>query len=376
MTEIQLPQRYRVVEYDNQEIVVSKYPFIHEECGRPELATMREKYELDKVVASAKTEFERQAALRCWVRKQFPHGKKPARERVPNIRSNCLRILEYAEKGGSFICPIFATLYIEVCLAMGYPARFLEISKPECEIIAPDVGNVGHCVAEVWSNQYGKWILMDPDSNWHYELEGVPLSALEVHDAWLNGREKDTVPVQGDPPFYTDDEWEKEYPGIMEPYFAHQMMDYYHYVRVTLRNDYLSNPLPYGFPSRSEFNPQLHWTDSQTPPMYVYASHPMTGSHYTNLRHDFEWTLNQTHIELEAQGEKDAQVSSLVKVMLETATPWFSHFEASIDDGEWQRSPSRFEWRLHPGINRICARSVNLYGIVGRESKIAIDYQP
>ena len=32
------PKVIRVLEYDNQDIVVGKYPFIHEDMDRPELA--------------------------------------------------------------------------------------------------------------------------------------------------------------------------------------------------------------------------------------------------------------------------------------------------------------------------------------------------
>ena len=49
-----------------------------------------------------------------------------------------------------------------------------------------------HCLAEVWSEQLQKWILEDAgpcrEYDATYEIDGVPINALELHDALLAGQ--------------------------------------------------------------------------------------------------------------------------------------------------------------------------------------------
>jgi hypothetical protein len=47
-----------------------------------------------------------------------------------------------------------------------------------------DDRDFGHYATEVWSDDYQKWVFMDPLYNWHFTLEGLPLSAVELHDLW------------------------------------------------------------------------------------------------------------------------------------------------------------------------------------------------
>ena len=62
-------------------------------------------------------------------------------------------------------------------------------------------GNIGHSVVEVWSHQFHKWVLLDPDLNVHYQRGGVPLSALEIHRAWVTRRWDEVRLEQGPTPF-------------------------------------------------------------------------------------------------------------------------------------------------------------------------------
>ena len=49
-----------------------------------------------------------------------------------------------------------------------------------------------HCLAEVWSEQLQKWIPEDAgpcrEYDATYEIDGVPINALELHDALLAGQ--------------------------------------------------------------------------------------------------------------------------------------------------------------------------------------------
>jgi hypothetical protein len=46
-------------------------------------------------------------------------------------------------------------------------------------------------------------------------------------------------------------------------------------------------------------------------------------------------------------------------------TPNFKRFEVQIDGREWKESEPGLEWTLHPGGNRLAARTVNQFGVSG-----------
>ena len=91
------------------------------------------------------------------------------------------------------MCTHYASVFTQCCAALGFTAR-TQIMR-------------SHCITEVWSNDYGKWVTMDPggDSNdatkftYHFERHGVPLSALEAHTAWVND-DLDDIRVSPPPP--------------------------------------------------------------------------------------------------------------------------------------------------------------------------------
>jgi hypothetical protein len=60
---------------------------------------------------------------------------------------------------------------------MGWTARYILLSRPNGR---------QHASVDIWSNQYQKWIYMDPTWNVHVKENGVPLSILEIRQHWLN----------------------------------------------------------------------------------------------------------------------------------------------------------------------------------------------
>ena len=54
-----------------------------------------------------------------------------------------------------------------------------------------------------------------------------------------------------------------------------------------------------------------------------------------------------------------------MKVTLKTLTPNFKQYEVQIDGGGWKSSGESFPWKVHPGSNRLEARTVNQFGVPG-----------
>ena len=62
---------------------------------------------------------------------------------------------------------------IAACLAMGYPARWVNVSTKH---------TYGHEVTEVWSNEFDKWVFLDATLDYYiYDPDsGIPLNLVEI----------------------------------------------------------------------------------------------------------------------------------------------------------------------------------------------------
>ena len=204
-----IPPELRIVEWQNEWIVRSAYEYDYQ-AKDDMLEELREKYELDAVVAGGRTEFEQMLLLKEWVRNRWDHGWS----REPEAR-NALEILEAAELGSDFNCGYYSVTMMQSLLALGFVARRAGIAKAQSEWMALDEGNIGHSVPEVYSHDFHKWILLDADMNVHYELDGVPLSVLEIHRAWVDRRWNEVKMVTGAKPFKRT---EKTSSGLLSVY--------------------------------------------------------------------------------------------------------------------------------------------------------------
>ena len=71
------------------------------------------------------------------------------------------------------MCGTAAQLLIQAIQATGGFARRVELRFTPKD---------AHAVVEVWSEAYQKWVVLDPDYDLYYTVDGVPQNALELHD--------------------------------------------------------------------------------------------------------------------------------------------------------------------------------------------------
>lgn len=147
------------------------YFFTHESAGHPELMRLRERLDLDEKL-DGRDEFRRMEQLRHLV---FSTLKYDFRTKYPQLR-NSHRILDLSAEGAPFICSSYAALYMQAALSFGWHARYWFLRRPTGE---------QHAAVDIWSNQYEKWIFMDPTWNIHFEKDGVPLSLVELRRLWI-----------------------------------------------------------------------------------------------------------------------------------------------------------------------------------------------
>ena len=365
-----IPPELRIVEWQNEWIVRSAYEYDYQ-AKDDMLVELREKYELDAVVAGGRTEFEQMLLLKEWVRNRWDHGWS----REPEAR-NALEILEAAELGSDFNCGYYSVTMMQSLLALGFVARRAGIAKAQTDWMALDEGNIGHSVPEVYSHDFHKWILLDADMNVHYELDGVPLSVLEIHRAWVDRRWNEVKMVTGAKPFKRT---EKTSSGLLSVYDTLDEHDASGWVfRSNNVGDYYANASVYlgnTHHSRGGPMPMLHWTDERTPPRLISANNP-NKEDWTGNEHDMYPTIDQAQINLRADPEAWERREAVLTVNLEDSMPNLDKLLVRIDHEPWTERGRDFTWKLKPGKNEIMAKGVNTFGRDGHISRILLRFHP
>lgn len=370
-----LPQELRIVKYRNAEVIKSRHPFRYESFATPELSKLRKKYRLEKVITGKKTEFDKILALRNWVHSQWDHGWSFKEQKPVLPLCSTLRILEEAQKGIEFHCAYYSTVFIQCALSLGFQARRLSIYKDISHIPIAELHrqtNIGHYLAEIWSNDFQKWILIDTDMNAHYEEKNIPLNAWEVREAWVTGRWKEVRLIQGKPPpaYVTKPaKYTPEQHKLFKVFTKYKAMDYYYHLGIEMRNDWFSS---------DEESLRLIWADPHSPPVLIeHPDHPNTAVHdviWTQNINNLYWTLNQVHIHLSCAGKDKSKSSPTLEVKLETVTPNFDKYLVKIDGSAWRKRPGDLKWKLKEGRNTIYAKSVNKFRIEGPSNSITISF--
>jgi hypothetical protein len=363
---------------------ITSVPFVYEEPS-PRLKLLRERYQLDKVIAPGQTEKEQLMLLRHWVRNQWhtAWGGDAAGWMPP---WDALVILESKDHPDCLtMCTHYAAVFTQCCLALGWDARHCILDH--------------HCVSEVYVNQHKKWVMMDAgnsaeraDVTLHFERQGVPLGALELHLAQRSGKTEGIevhftpaklaaqiaarcrpapapkAPLPARPDVISLADMAKFHAGGLESYrrFA-----------FPARNNYLTTLFPgelYQGWSNYYYDGYCWVGDSPDEPgispEYTYHLSPTRPQ-------DIDWHLNWTRIHL-ARTSKSVGL----QVDLETLTPNLARLEMTTEDARsgradsWKPTPAAFVWKLKPGKNTLRVRSMNHWERAGVEARVQVQAEP
>jgi hypothetical protein len=160
------------LEWDRREPVPG-FAVSYDAAETPELRGMRREFEIDAVVAGATDDYERLRRLTRWVSARWEHSPNQMAS-----KGDPVTILREARAGGRFICRDYAIVLAGVARAYGMPARLINLLPRDVE-----TRSEAHSVAEVWLDQFHKWVLADGQFGAIGELDGVPLSAVELQAA-------------------------------------------------------------------------------------------------------------------------------------------------------------------------------------------------
>jgi hypothetical protein len=298
-------------------------PFIFEDPDAPFLQDLRTTYALEELISQSTSEYDAILRLGGWVGSQFDHGTDP----VAGGDKACdpVALVEAGREGSKYWCEIAARLMVHAAASVGLPARIITAST--------DGYTWEHAVAEIWSNEFSKWFVVDPDFNQVYELEGVPLSAIEIllrGEEWeQQGRlhRRQIAPPKASIP-----------PG--DP------LGLYQYVHVDMRTDWCSRSLRRGSPAGGDLS--TWWYARKD-----LRDHILTSSQFQPDPGSFDWKLNLvTAVPTGTQGQGGAQYAMV------SYSPYFESFEVDYGNG-WENAGARLS--LDPG-QQARVRVVTRYG--------------
>jgi len=300
--------------------------FQFDRFDNPKLWELRETYQLDEVVAPGKTEFEKQVLLMHWVNRQWMHDD-PGPDDMQRLR-DANQILKLAREEHPFNCVQYGATLAETANSLGWVARVL--------------GNSGHTWTEVWSNQYGKWVMLEPTSREigrakYIARDGIPLNTYEIVQCQMSAEGMKGVES------VTGPQAEKAAMAFREGKVMYPVFSY-------IPNTNLMDSAPdYG-------NRIVTTVKEGVEKSGLRTKCPATDPYFP---------VNQAALEL-------VPSSQGLNVKIRTLTPNFATFRVRLDGAMWADRAAEFKWSLHPGENTLEAKSVNQFGVEGPVSTVTL----
>jgi hypothetical protein len=360
---MEIPANWAITAYNNPVIRYSSTGFIYQSADEPMNKAAIDLDDLDKLAAGAGSEFDIFVRFLDYSSRRWVYGSPL----IEYPKWNTIDTAERAQSlGNGGMCIQFAAYLAHMLTVMGFHARHVNIQY--------------HEVTEVWSDDFQKWIYLDPtqgvDMYLYDKQTKIPLSLYDIHRQyyelyniktpidWManpDSRRKPVMPVKDFPA-----SWSTTDPRVE---LSHVDFGGYwtllEFLRMMPRNDFSTTTTPEPLQQgcmQWPWDGYLNWYDSLCPPKLQYSK-------YTDRECDFWPTLNQ--VRFEAVPEING---NLVYITMTTFTPSFKTFQVKVDEGAWTDSDDKFVWNLHSGKNRLEMRAVSKFGVKGSPSFIDLNW--
>lgn len=329
--------RVEAVAADLPVAVRPRFPFTTFDYGDPVLSALREEFPLEDLVRDTQDEWTAQLRLKDWVFRQIPGGTPKSSPRTAP------EILRLAAQGERFWCTYYAITYTEAAHALGWQARKIGVDRKH----GPEgMGSTHHGAVEIWSNRFRKWVLIDAQSNLHFEKEGMPLSAWEVRAEWLKDRGARVDHVVGAPPHTR-----KQNPAMVWSVPDEDEIATYYWLYIETNADeiWYQNGSAAG-----SGRVHIGYTKNQFLP--------------TQRVEDAYWTVGVVEAQIVASKDR------VIRLRLDSYCPNLEAFQVSRDGATWQNAqdPASVEWPLQAGWNTLRLRTIGSRGVTGPETSLVL----
>jgi hypothetical protein len=285
-----------------------------------------------------------------WVNHRFQSFGRPNSE-----ARGALEILKAIDDGKTFFCAHYADVLVSAAASLGWVDRPLALRRPD----GMGRGATEHSATEIWSNQHAKWIYFDPTFAMYVEKDGIPLNAYEVRQEWFHRGAQDLV--------FVLDKQRTRHTKADLPVFRQRFAGF---------GDLMLNETGIHMLGFIGYIPNTNLLDSgpDYARMFIFKDEVCDGTRWhtrvapARPAEDPYFPINQAALRL-------IPAEDHVRVRLETFTPNFATFQIRVDAGAWRAVGDRFTWELHPGMNRLDAKSVNRFGVDGPVSTTEVQFQ-
>ncbi len=351
---------YTVPSHEAENIYMQNLPmrFYHENFHSEKLKSLK-KYAYSEYCKTGKDEYERMLLLKDWVHRELRYSLKCMDQQV----KNSLMILNASREGSGFICTHFTSLYIQSALSVGWTARYFFFKS---------TGIRQHAAPDIWSNQYRKWIFIDPSWNIHIEKNGVPLTINEIRNEWIKNRGRDIIFVfgagKGRRDYTYNDLPIKSGTGELWARIPidREWLNYFFAYACLGRNDFFSYP-------GGDKSGRNIWS-----PIYIVKDK-------VNNR-DMQWAFRNRHVitpdemffdlnTVNAALENNDGHSAIVHLRHQTHssfTPGFKRFIVSLNGKQWETTEDIYRTDLERGVNTLRFRIENIMGVVGPITELKV----
>jgi hypothetical protein len=339
-----------ITKIDSLPVVENEFSkrFKWDSSENPKLKELRQKYRLDEVIAPGKDEFEKQLLLLDWANHRFKKFGKPS-----SPARGAREILEAIDQGHTFFCAHYADVFASAAASMGWIDRPLALRRPDNW----GSGSTEHSSTEIWSNQFRKWVMLDPTFAMYVEKDGVPLNAWEIRQEWFYNDAKGLI--------FVLDKDRKRYRKSDMPVFRGQHAGFGHLV---LDGGAIN---PYGFIGYIPNN-DLMDRGPDYGGMFITKDKICDGTKWhtrigpSDPAHEPYFPINQAAMEIVLDGD-------VFKVGLKTLTPNFKTYLVRKGDGPWMASGDSVLWKPRGPVNRLEVKTINKFGVEGPLSVAVVE---
>jgi len=382
-----------ISEVKNYPLIRSSFDFVHENPTLPELQEFRKQFKLDQVVDGATTEWEKIKRLRAWTSANWDWFLPNSEFEdllswdASNILSGSSGPGNLSKKGGN--CLHYAIVFAQACQSFGIPARIVNTNYAIWG---------GHELVEVWSRDYEKWIMADPnfDTMFYHKKTGIPLNILELHELFLKTYYPGGEIIDRDKWSFQDRDLRanridpNDLPIAMEAggkAFSGKITNDYVWWKVTFNKANPGYSGGYGFYNTAEVRwlPRSNWLSQKSPLPVTHgrthwgwdgyyawtdAQTPETPEHRFFVRRESDMYNRLFAVDFSAFPVSEG----VLKINMATDTPGFKHFEIAVNGDIIYENTSSLSVRLASGINTIEIRSIDVLGNQGSKSMLKLNY--
>lgn len=345
---------YHEVKVNNPEFIPDTAFVGQEDLSSPKFKALKEKYQLDTIFHGETNELKRILLLRHWIHEAIRIDDYGPYAGNGSVEST----IDEALKGHGFHCGYFSSVQNAILNAYGYVTRSILVDTG----IPVDymVGGGHHAVNEVWLNSYHKWFLSDAKYDYHFEKNGIPLSALEIRAEYLKNKAADIILVKGVEKKAVDGLPEYNIKTREQLARAYTWISWYkNNNRYTGHPDNSADIIMY---QDDYFKTHTWLWDGK--PHWAYNTKFL---HLVADKDKIEWTPNTVSSKVLIEGSK-----AIINLIADTSN--FKTYQAkTLPDVDWKDIPATVEWDLKKEKNEMIFRTMNLAGVAGPEHKIIIE---